>query len=1300
MSENSGLDDAKTDKESNEVDKCIENESSKEVENPIEEVSKTSVVVNNDCTDNANSTIFNAEETNERNEEEDSIAENEELQVVKNVKKFSRIIDSDSEDEDTFNSKTKEITSLNNLFEDKKHSNEKSSKKLFDSDTDDDTYVSLNKSNTERILNEEKAQTGFRTLIDSDTEEEEINETHLDRVEGKEPKQQKEHGESSKRKVSLRASKEEAMKHIQSETQRLLRETEVSLPYHRPKQRTLEEFLNRRKVLSALPKAPTMAAKLKISSAIIDKALKEKEEEAETFYKSSDSEEEITESQSVVADAEYIQKTKKEVVPKKLFVCDELPVNSKEDDNTSVMHEANGNITEINETKNCSPMEIDTVRIEELETLKSNCDTTATENANEHILPKITNEVEESCKEGDTILQDEIIENKDNEINTAKKSPQGKCENEKYNLRTDDDSSNESSSNVIDYAKMVKQSLGITAEESDEYNEYGLSPPKLDITPKANEKKTLSRTRNTTPKLRGAPGTVIDLTGDTKPNKNPINAFLDRFVYKHSKIKNAANDTSKVTVTQMIESPDGSSIEVKETLPYKPKNSEKMDPKLQKPGAKLLLLKQELKEKIALKRDEEWKEKEQEMKEHEIEWNETFDEGDKFSKLPSIATYESEEDELEEDDMYEKKEKKRRKCEFVDDEADVSDDEIDEQDGIIDEDEDEDEDENVEKDEESFILEDDESSTCDSIDVKRKSFRRIVEPIEDDSRSCDTLNNEVAANMDNEKRLSSTTTHSDMFHESPSENEKDIPVSQAHVENDLEHKLNRTPVIRKTNNFSFVSPATQLTALSSRLEDLRQMTPIREESLVEESNPNLIESPRIGELSQQCGSDSRPTMPKKLFFTDQNDIMEDELMELCSGKFMTCEPGMSLDYAKLPDATAGGNLPDSENLEKNLQESPTKRNSVSTNGDAIREQLKGNYDSREKSSVSSNTDDEDEDSTMQEISNRTKKKVTRLELSDDEEENECSVSSGDDIRSECDEDKFIDYDSEENEVVVPKKSIKQYAATFLENEAELSESDCDCDVSADEDEEDMDDLELEEGDDEEIDETQVKNQLGKLHMKQLLDEDQKEVRILKELLFEEGDLFSESGRERKFKWKNINKQDANDQSQPCEDKDGCVDLSDEEDEAKWRKIRHEREKFLAEKMINVDTEIESDLNNSQIFKFGMKILKKRRIDGNQTENTLLDSSVSAAETRMPHTVAEMLNSSDLKGNSRVIHKVLRKRSILARGEETLARLAVLARQKDAPVLSKNAKNFVFTHIDTAEETTTETIGKRKANAAK
>ncbi|PSN36115.1 hypothetical protein C0J52_17196 [Blattella germanica] len=92
-----------------------------------------------------------------------------------------------------------------------------------------------------------------------------------------------------KREKSDRKSKANALQQIHSETQRLVRESRVSLPYHKPRQRTLAEFLQRRK-----------------------KQLEERAKEAEEFYKS-DSEDSITEDgneNSVVTDA-----SKTEIIP-------------------------------------------------------------------------------------------------------------------------------------------------------------------------------------------------------------------------------------------------------------------------------------------------------------------------------------------------------------------------------------------------------------------------------------------------------------------------------------------------------------------------------------------------------------------------------------------------------------------------------------------------------------------------------------------------------------------------------------------------------------------------------------------------------------------------------------------------------------------------------------------------------------------------------------------------------------------------------------------------------------------------
>lgn len=80
--------------------------------------------------------------------------------------------------------------------------------------------------------------------------------------------------------------------------------------------------------------------------------------------------------------------------------------------------------------------------------------------------------------------------------------------------------------------------------------------------------------------------------------------------------------------------------------------------------------------------------------------------------------------------------------------------------------------------------------------------------------------------------------------------------------------------------------------------------------------------------------------------------------------------------------------------------------------------------------------------------------------------------------SDVSEAKFVEYDSEENEVDAPKTK-GQALAEFFEDEAELSGSEWD---SADEDEHGLDTLEFEEGDAEKLDQRKVKEQLDKIYM--------------------------------------------------------------------------------------------------------------------------------------------------------------------------------------------------------------------------
>ncbi|VVC28849.1 Hypothetical protein CINCED_3A012726 [Cinara cedri] len=154
--------------------------------------------------------------------------------------------------------------------------------------------------------------------------------------------------------------------------------------------------------------------------------------------------------------------------------------------------------------------------------------------------------------------------------------------------------------------------------------------------------------------------------------------------------------------------------------------------------------------------------------------------------------------------------------------------------------------------------------------------------------------------------------------------------------------------------------------------------------------------------------------------------------------------------------------------------------------------------------------------------------------------------------------------SDEDEDDMPKLTSVN---DFFDDEAELSESDWSSD-DENQDAEKLDKLDEEDGDKDELDENLIKDGLDKIYMRQLLDDDIKQVTELKERLLEDGELYSDTGRKRKFQWGD-NDQDDDSFKKPLfsdsEDENEVVNGDDGDDlSGLWRKERYKRESYLSQ----------------------------------------------------------------------------------------------------------------------------------------
>ncbi|CAH0551255.1 unnamed protein product [Brassicogethes aeneus] len=1001
----------------------------------------------------------------------------------------------------------------------------------------------------------------------------------------------------------------EQRKEIHSESQRMLRESNVSLPYHKPKSYTLKEFLSRRsKLASSIPIAaktpPSVAIKMSRDMLeIVSNKMKEREKEVKEFYKSeSESDEEDEDDKDYVPENENTEKTKGKndlnEIPS--HITEETPKESKTSENLNLI---------FTET-----MEVDDS--------KANIENEDNQGIGKKDL-KYYNllDDEETPKEPETSKETEESE----KINT---------ENTKLRISTDFD-------------------FNIDDIEDSEMHAEKTSNEK-EVSKKSIKDILKEKLASITPKLSGAPEEDIDLElGVTKENE--VSKLIKRF-HQHTSVKHT--NKHKVNVVSIV-SVSGGEIH-KETLAM---NVDDEDTSVveEKPGAKLQKLRDKLQNQMALKRSEVWQKKFQKNIGNESKEDEKpdYEENADDELLDDEEEEELSESESENEDL---EEKTRKKSKFLDDEA---------------EDEDEEEDNEDDKNPEENMDETTQSSNYSDVydninDIvpKKKTLKRILKGFTEDS--------------DEEKDLNETLKN----------NEDDVLLLHQPESSKTPNKKIATP---QKSEFDFLTPITFMTGLQNlNLTNKAKDSPVSAFPI--QSDPSPFKNPNwhvglqknlFGENECQNADTSITTKPLSQDESNRECDSQniEELANMCTGQFPdTQSQDEQLKTQDLLNVCSGGFTDPSNKTCETYNINPTQEiMSLDTDQDLIISQLldeeelenfKKKFDSPIKKSLLDDAsevaasggviDSDDEDENVG-VRKRKKQQIVDTDDEDEDADEEQIDLHDEDDEMEEETDRNVDYDSEENEIEITNEDdderdhVVYKPSEFFDKEAELSESEW---GSADEDEKELDKFEAELGDKEKFNQEKLKKDLEKIHMRRMLDDDTREIKLLQELLLEDGELHG-SGRERQFKWKNIDSMTNDEESKDNDDDD--VYLDEEESEEQWRKKRHEREMFLKEKLAKKMAEDE-DLSDSQILKLGKKVLQV-----NKSSNQVL--------------------SLEKKSSKRG--------SFLSRSDQVLQRLAEynkISNTTGGNAAAKNSRNFLFQSVSQVENTIAiEQDKKRKAS---